>query len=770
MLHTGAAAPCGLTRYKSNRFGGDYQDSLFACLFNMHKVTRHVLKENGATFTAQSEDFLTSDNLDFHPTDVLEDADGSLIVVDTGGWYKLCCPTSQLEKPDILGAIYRVRRTDAPPVMDPRGAKVAFGNLSPDQLATLLNDPRPTVRRRATDELVRRGADAVPALDAIGHHGDAVSSVAESDEHQHASARRNSVWALSRIDHADARSAVRRATADRDASVRQAAIHSISTWRDRDAVSVLTEVLRSDSLHNRRAAAEAIGRIGDPTAAPALLMAAGEATDRVLEHSLIYALIELDDAKRTRVGLRSDNAATQRAALIALDQMDGSTLAPEDVVALLSSDTATLRDTANWIIDHHLDWDTALVPVFRQRIETADSASPAEQESLLAGLAQFSVTKPVQGLLATSLSVDDLPIKTKLLVLAAMARSGLKDLPPSWVKPLARLLRRRDSAYTANTISLLQRVRVPKEMADELIAEVLRVARDPGGDSDMRLKAFSAIRHLGEKISGESLDFVSQFVDGNLPVSTRAVAVEILASARLDPSQLVRLSERLPVVSPLDINRLISTFERSTDERVGLSLVESLKRSTARASLRTESLKPLMARFPSTVQRQAEELYRMMAAENSEQRSRLEETLSSLPAGDVRRGQEVFHSAKAACAACHAMGYLGGRVGPDLTRIAKIRNKRDLLEAIVFPNASLVQNFEPVAVLTTDGHVINGLVQRETKDELVLATGPDQETRIFRADIEEMRRSKVSIMPAGLDKQLTPQQLSDLVAFLETRK
>ena len=45
---------------------------------------------------------------------IFEDADGSLVVVDTGPWYKLCCPTSQIAKPDVLGAIYRVRRQDAP--------------------------------------------------------------------------------------------------------------------------------------------------------------------------------------------------------------------------------------------------------------------------------------------------------------------------------------------------------------------------------------------------------------------------------------------------------------------------------------------------------------------------------------------------------------------------------------------------------------------------------------------------------------------------------
>ena len=114
LLHMGPAAPCGLTRYESTGLGPEYRDNLFACYFNLHKVSRHVLKPSGATFTTADEDFVTSPDLDFHPTDVLEDADGSLVVVDTGGWYKLCCPSSQLQKPDVLGGVYRVRRQGAP--------------------------------------------------------------------------------------------------------------------------------------------------------------------------------------------------------------------------------------------------------------------------------------------------------------------------------------------------------------------------------------------------------------------------------------------------------------------------------------------------------------------------------------------------------------------------------------------------------------------------------------------------------------------------------
>ena len=69
-------------------------------MFNLRKVTRHVLEPGGATFTVRDSDFLVSDDRDFHPTDVIEDADGSLLVIDTGPWYKLCCPTSQLAKPE----------------------------------------------------------------------------------------------------------------------------------------------------------------------------------------------------------------------------------------------------------------------------------------------------------------------------------------------------------------------------------------------------------------------------------------------------------------------------------------------------------------------------------------------------------------------------------------------------------------------------------------------------------------------------------------------
>lgn len=170
------------------------------------------------------------------------------------------------------------------------------------------------------------------------------------------------------------------------------------------------------------------------------------------------------------------------------------------------------------------------------------------------------------------------------------------------------------------------------------------------------------------------------------------------------------------------------------------------------------------------MQEAAQPLYAALNVDLGQQRKQLEETLASLPPGDIVRGQKIFHNEKSACKACHAIGYLGGKTGPDLTRIGGIRNDRDLLESILFPSASFVRSFEPVLIETKSGKVINGLIRSETPDELVLATGPNQEVRVARADIEEMKPSSVSIMPAGLEKQLTKEQLADLIAFLKNCK
>jgi putative membrane-bound dehydrogenase-like protein len=157
MTQLGPAAPSGLHCYRGAAFGAEYADNLFAANFNLSKVTRHILKEKGSTYETTDSDFVTSDNRDFHPTDVIEDADGSLLIVDTGGWYKLCCPSSVMEKKDVLGAIYRVSK-----ITSVKPGPVPQGEYKPNYS---LDSIQPHERRRGA-EIVGRSADrnAIPDL------------------------------------------------------------------------------------------------------------------------------------------------------------------------------------------------------------------------------------------------------------------------------------------------------------------------------------------------------------------------------------------------------------------------------------------------------------------------------------------------------------------------------------------------------------------------------------------------------------------------------
>ena len=89
------------------------------------------------------------------------------------------------------------------------------------------------------------------------------------------------------------------------------------------------------------------------------------------------------------------------------------------------------------------------------------------------------------------------------------------------------------------------------------------------------------------------------------------------------------------------------------------------------------------------------------------------------------------------------------------------------MEAIVFPSASFVRSYEPFVLETKSGGVRNGVLLSRSEDEVVLATGAETKLRVSRADIADLRPGTVSIMPSGLDQQLSNHELADLLAFLK---
>jgi putative membrane-bound dehydrogenase-like protein len=743
LTHLGAAAPCGLTRLETDALGGDYQDNILACLFNMRKVTRHQVRHDGARLVSRDSDFVVCDDLDFHPTDVVEAADGSVLIVDTGGWYKLCCPTSQLWKPDVLGAIYRVRRLVSHPGPDPLGLQLDWADASSEDLARRLADRRPDVRRRAQRLLADRRA--VPALRAA-LRGD------------NSAVRLHAVWTLARIETAAARAATREALNDEAASVRHAALNTVSLHRDKLALDALISMLESKSEVDCRIAAEALGRIGDRRAVAPLLKSAARASDRVLHHAMTFALIEINDAEQTTAGLASANVNTRRAAMLSLAAMTPPALDPKKLPRAIDSDGAE-AETAWWLVSQHPSWASHCAPYFERRI--AAELSRESRASLVSRLREFGSDPKVQQVIASALESDR--DASRLIALEAMWNSRAAGLPSAWREGLRKALAGdgpiRRAAITATRS--LTKGKPPTGVADDL----RRVVADADVADGARLESLAALPS-GEQLEPSVVAFLLDRLPVGRPVLDRALAVDALLAAKLNDQQRIQIARQLPRTGPMELKRLIDVFGRSKDEKVGIAFVSALGESPSAAAIAGAELRKRVSHFSSDVRRAAEPVVARLDDERRLQREKLETVLKLMDETDVRRGQRVFHSTKTACAACHQMGYLGGRVGPDLTRIGRIRNERDLLEAILFPNVSFVRSYEPTSLVLVDGRIVNGVIRDETATEIVITIDAQKTLRIPSDDIEERRPGTVSIMPQGLDKQLTRQELADLVRFL----
>jgi putative heme-binding domain-containing protein len=134
--------------------------------------------------------------------------------------------------------------------------------------------------------------------------------------------------------------------------------------------------------------------------------------------------------------------------------------------------------------------------------------------------------------------------------------------------------------------------------------------------------------------------------------------------------------------------------------------------------------------------------------------------------GDAEAGQVTFRKH---CMSCHQLFGIGRSIGPDLTT-ANRQDRDFLLASLVDPNAYIRPEYISLIIQTTDGQVLTGLPVARNSDAIELATFAENEVRKVRIEtsqIEQMKESPVSIMPAELYKQLSPDELRDLFAFLQ---
>ena len=131
---------------------------------------------------------------------------------------------------------------------------------------------------------------------------------------------------------------------------------------------------------------------------------------------------------------------------------------------------------------------------------------------------------------------------------------------------------------------------------------------------------------------------------------------------------------------------------------------------------------------------------------------------------EVGRGKAVYVRV---CANCHRRENDGHEVGPNLATVTNHTSEK-LLINVLDPNADIQPGYQAYNVLLENGEVLSGLLAGETANSITIKLANGSTRTISRLEIEELRNSNMSFMPEGLEATLTQQDLSDLIAFLQS--
>ena len=130
---------------------------------------------------------------------------------------------------------------------------------------------------------------------------------------------------------------------------------------------------------------------------------------------------------------------------------------------------------------------------------------------------------------------------------------------------------------------------------------------------------------------------------------------------------------------------------------------------------------------------------------------------------DALRGKDIFVKH---CASCHKVADVGVQVGPDISD-SRTQQPAQILTNILDPNRAIDNSYFRFVALTAEDQVIEGMIAEETSDAIVLRGQNNVRTTLKRADLQELKATGISLMPEGLESQIDPQAMADLISFIK---
>jgi putative heme-binding domain-containing protein len=134
--------------------------------------------------------------------------------------------------------------------------------------------------------------------------------------------------------------------------------------------------------------------------------------------------------------------------------------------------------------------------------------------------------------------------------------------------------------------------------------------------------------------------------------------------------------------------------------------------------------------------------------------------------GEPTRGEEVF---KKHCASCHSIDNIGQDIGPNLRSLTD-QTPTSLLTSILDPSASVDGKYVTYIATTDDGRTFAGMVASETGNSITLVEQANTQHVLLRTQVEDIRSTGKSLMPDGLEKDISHQEFGDLISYIRSKE
>jgi putative membrane-bound dehydrogenase-like protein len=293
-----------------------------------------------------------------------------------------------------------------------------------------------------------------------------------------------------------------------------------------------------------------------------------------------------------------------------------------------------------------------------------------------------------------------------------------------------------------------------KQISDAQTA-AFKVVSDPKASEADRLVALRLVGR-GDKTSPEHVDALRALLAPSTSPALRSAAIAQIGRLAGDRTDL--LIEGWKSHPPETRAQILDVLlGRRTGPYRLLTAIEA--KTIAPSEVDASRRQRLLMHADAEVRDRAAKLFEGANAD----RAKVLQDYADTPAiGDPVKGKAVFTKV---CAACHKLGDVGVQVGPDLAMIAN-RSPAFLLQEILDPNRNLDSRYIEYQAVTKGMRTVTGLLAGETSTSLTLRGQQAKDETLLRSDIEELRGSGKSLMPEGLEKDISKKDMADLIAFI----